>query len=119
MEFTPFKLASRRNRPQKDSRLSGRVSAIIKDDTLLILSLMKRSGVNKILVLIAKNPGLSVKELSSTLKMRKETTYGHIRELLAKGVIVKDNRAETPGYTIIDEKNQHIIRAIDFTLDEK
>lgn len=119
VEYTPFKLARRRIRPKKDSGLSGRVSSIIKDDTLLILSLMKRSGVNKVLALIAKKPGLSVKELSSLLKMRKETTCDLVRELLAKGVIVKDNKDSTPGYTINDEKNQHIIRAIDFTLDEK
>ena len=102
--------------PKKNGRLSCRVSSVIKDDMLLIISLMKRSGVNRILAMIAKKPGLSVKELSIALKIRKETTSVHIRELLAKGVIVKDNRA---GYAISDEKNTHIIRAIDFALAEK
>jgi DNA-binding transcriptional ArsR family regulator len=105
--------------PKKNGRLSRRVSSVIKDDMLLIISLMKRSGVNRILALIAKKPGLSVKELSIALKIRKETTSVHIRELLAKGVIVKDNKAGTPGYAIRDEKNKHIIRAIDFALAEK
>lgn len=119
MVNTPFNVTRSKNRQTKGDQLSHRVSSIIKDDMLLILSLMKRSGVNKILALIAKKPGLSVKELSAELKMRKKTTSDHIRELLAKGVIVKNNKIKPPGYVINDENNQHIIRAIDFTLDEK
>ena len=119
MVYTPFNLVSLRDKPKKDSWGQYYFSSIIKDDLLLILSLMRQNGVNKILALIAKKPGLSIKQLSNALKMRKETTCDHIRELLAKGVIVKDNRVKTPGYMINDEKNQRIIRAIDFTLDDK
>ena len=117
--YTPFDLAVHEDKPKKDSRIPYDFSSIIKDDMLLILSLMRQNGVNKILAMIAKKPGLSIKQLSNTLKMRKETTCDHVRELLAKGVIVKDNKVKTPGYMINDEKNQRIIRAIDFTLDEK
>ena len=51
--------------------------------------------------------------------MRKVMIYDHLRELLAKGIIVKDLKVKTPGYTINGEKNQHIIRTIDFLYGEK
>ena len=56
----------------------------------LIISLMRRESINKVLNKLLKKPGMSNMELANELGVQDSSTIRQIKELLAKGILLKE-----------------------------
>lgn len=59
-------------------------------EQLLIISLMRRESMNKVLNKLLKKPGMSNMELANELGVQDSSTIRQIKELLAKGILLKE-----------------------------
>jgi predicted transcriptional regulator len=60
----------------------------------LVLSLMRRDGINKVLNRLMERPGLTNIELSVELNMNESSTIRYLKELLANDIIIKEKTVD-------------------------
>lgn len=80
--------------------------------------MMRRRSVKKVLALLVDRPGLTLKELSDALKLRRKETCACVRKLYAMGLITRKIEDKVTRYHIKGERNVRIIRAIDSLQDK-
>lgn len=70
-----------------------------------VISLMRRDHMRKVLELLNEKPGLSNRELSKALNMQESAASRYMRELMEKGVVIKEPAADGASAYFI--KNEH------------
>ncbi len=79
-----------------------------------LLSLMRREPMRKTLGQLLERPGLSNGELAQRLEISTTSTYHHLNELMARGIVEKmPNEDRSYAYTIKEEYRQHVTRMMD------
>jgi predicted transcriptional regulator len=79
----------------------------------LVLSLMRRDGINKVLNCLVETPGLTNLELAVKLGMNESSTIRYLKELLAKGILTKDKTLDgRQTYSINDGYKDDIMFTI-------
>jgi predicted transcriptional regulator len=79
-----------------------------------IVSLIRRDGIRKVLGKLLENPGLSNLELAEELGMQDTSTMRYTKELLNKGILIKDRtQAGKLIYTIKNEYVEQVALAMD------
>jgi hypothetical protein len=75
------------------------------------ISIVRREGMRKVLNLLVDSPGLSIRELSTSLDAQESAIGRNVRELLQKGIVAKTtNSGGSPAY-VISEKQKDTIEA--------
>lgn len=71
----------------------------------LVISLMRRDGINRVLNKLIEKPGLSNMELAKELGVLDSSTIRQMKELLAKGIITKELTCD--GKLVYSVKNEY------------
>lgn len=84
------------------------------DDEQSIVSLMRRDPMRKILELLVEKPRISNRELSRALDMQESAASRCMKELLEKGVIVRDDTSDGRySYSIKNEYKERVAFAME------
>lgn len=79
----------------------------------LVFSIVRREGVKKVLCKLLEKPGLSNLELSREVGLRETATLRYMKELMAKGIVVKDKAPDGKmTYSIKNEYERPVSFAI-------
>jgi predicted transcriptional regulator len=79
----------------------------------LVLSLMRRDGINKVLSRLIETPGLTNLELSIELNMNESSTIRYLKELSANDIIIKEKTVDgRQTYSINNEYKDDIDFAV-------
>jgi predicted transcriptional regulator len=79
----------------------------------LVLSLMRRDGINKVLNILIETPGSTNLEMATGLGMNESSTIRYLKELLANGIITKEKTPDGKQiYAINDVYKDEILFAI-------
>ena len=79
-----------------------------------LLSLMRREPMRKTLEQLLERPGQSNAELAQRLEISTTSTYHHLNELMARGIVKKvPNEDRSYAYTIKEEYRQQVMKMMD------
>ena len=79
----------------------------------LIMSLMRRDAMKKTLKALIARPGLSNVQLSNELNLPESAMSKHMKELCAKGIVIKKKASGNVSYDIKDEVRGTIVKALE------
>lgn len=88
-------------------------SGSFRDEEQFIISLLRRDAIGKMIPLLMANPGLSNRELSRALDMQDSATNRYMKELLAGGIVDREQKTDgRTAYAIRAEYRAPIARAM-------
>jgi predicted transcriptional regulator len=82
-------------------------------DEQLIMSLMRRDAMKKALKALIARPGMSNVQLSNELNLPESAMSKHMKELCAKGIVIKKKASGNVSYAIKDEVRGTIVKALE------
>jgi predicted transcriptional regulator len=84
-------------------------SASYSPEEQYIISLMRRDGIGKVLILLLKDPGMSNVDLSKALNVQESVTSRYMKELLERGVVAKAQTSDGRlSYSVKAEYNDTV-----------
>lgn len=82
-------------------------------DEQMIMSLMRRDAIRRVLKALMIKPGLSNVQLSKELGLPESAMSKYMKELYARGIVIKRRTAGGVSYTVTEEAKSSIARALE------
>lgn len=89
-------------------------SGTYSKESQLVISLMRREGINRVLTTLIEVPGLSNREISQRSGIQESAVSRYLKELAEKGIVIKEKSAGgATSFSIADGYRAHIASAME------
>lgn len=89
-------------------------SGTYSKESQIVISLMRRDGINRVLTALSESPGISNREISQRSGIQESAVSRYLKELAEKGIVLKEKSSGgATSFSIVEGYRAHIASAME------